>query len=70
MLPKNKPQRQTAGWGLLGTGEGGDCFMNQASFVVMRLFWNKIRAVVAPWCGDTSVMELFTLKWVVLCSMN
>lgn len=44
--------------------------MNQVSFVVMRLFWNKIRAVVAPQCGDTSVMELFTLKWVVLCSMN
>lgn len=48
MLPKNKPQRQTTGWGLPGTGEGGDCFMNQVSFVVMRLFWNKIRAVVAP----------------------
>lgn len=22
MLPKNKPQRQTAGWGLPGTGAG------------------------------------------------
>lgn len=41
--------------------------MNQVSFMVMRLFGNKIRAAVAPLCGDTNVTELFTLKWVVLC---
>lgn len=52
-LKINHRDRQQSG-GCQGQGTGGDYLMNQVSFMVMRMFWNKIRAVVA--CGIETQM--------------
>lgn len=43
-------------------GREVDCLIYKVSFMVTRIFWTKVRAVVAPYCGDTNAMKLFTLK--------
>lgn len=68
-LKINHRDRQQAG-GCQGQGKGGDCLMYKVSFMMMGMFWNKIRAVIAPSCRDTNAMELFALQWAVLCEIN